>query len=204
MMNRTAAFFVMIFSWTVLSGQGGNAPYTSNFKSYLRIDGQTNISRFNLQQVIGDQAICNPDNSSWIYNQAKKRYEIYIPVREFRASNKMIYTDFLTLVNSGTHPDIIVHIGKTDFINLFNSYHSARIPVGITVAGKTRIYNIQCALSRCEGNSMIIQGLHQLNLTDFKLEPPSKTLGLIHVKNELIVKFEFRLPYNSTAIARRF
>mgnify|MGYP006292190747 FL=1 len=174
--------------------QTGLAEHRSDCGNTIRIAGETNLSSFSLRQEVTNEYICGPDNSRWIHNPGKERYEVMIPVKQFRATNRMVYKDFLDLLQVEKHPEIVLIIPDEEFYSLYNPGSVVPTKVGIRVAGVTRFYRIRCRVIPCVPGDLVITGEKSLKLTDFKLEPPVKSLGMIRVKNELIVNFEFRLP----------
>ncbi len=174
--------------------QTGLAEHRSDCGNTIRIAGETNLSRFSLRQEVTDTYICGQDNSRWIHNPGKERYEVLIPVRQFSATNRMVYKDFLDLLRVEKHPEIALFIPEEEFNSLYDPGAVVTTKVGINVAGVTRFYRIRCRVIPCVPGDLVITGEKSLKLTDFKLEPPVKSLGMIRVKNELIVNFEFRLP----------
>lgn len=54
----------------------------------------------------------------------------------------------------------------------------------------------RCYIIECKYGNKIIHGEKTVKLTDFKLDPPVKSFGLIKVKNELNINFEFKIPDN--------
>ncbi len=176
------------------SAQASLAEHRSDCGNTIRIAGETNLSSFSLRQEVINEYICGQGHSRWTYDAGKKRYEVIIPVRQFNANNRMVYNDFLDLLQAEKHPEIVLFIPDEEFHSLYNPGKVVTTRVGIRVSGVTRYYRIRCRVSPCVPGDLLITGKKSLKLTDFKLEPPVKSLGMIRVKNELIVNFEFRLP----------
>lgn len=178
------------------SGQDRLGDFEAKCQNFISITGGTNLNEFELQQEVPESLVCGIGDSKWIPYPEKELYVISIPVRNFSATNKMVYKDFLKLVNVSTYPDIKIFMDDEQFNNLYSGRNFYTAKIGVIVSGVTRYYRIPCAISPCVDGRITVSGSQGLMLTDFKLEPPEKTLGLIKVQNQLIINFEFRLPLN--------
>jgi len=162
--------------------------------NYISISGATNISDFTLEQNVPDDLVCGTGESRWLPLPEENIYLITVPVRNFSANNRVVYRDFLDLVNVRKHPYIQIFMDDKDFQSLFGHKKSYSPTIGVTVSGVTRYYRINCYISECVNGKTAITGQQSVNLTDFKLAPPEKSLGLIKVQDELIINFEFTMP----------
>lgn len=165
--------------------------------NYISIIGETNINMFSLDQYVPEDLICGAGDSRWIQLPDEEVYLIRIPVRNFEASNRIVYKDFLDMIDVKDHPYISIFMDESEFRMLFQDRSFFLPRIGISVAGTTRYYQVPCQVSDCVDGKISVSGRKTLKLTDFKLAPPTKTMGLIKVQNELIINFEFSLPSES-------
>ncbi len=173
---------------------------TPTCMSYLVIIGESNVNRFSFtfKNPAPDKVGIPRNNLLW------NGTELFIPVREFEASNPHMYKDFLQQMQESRFPYISIR-----FIDFSNEKHTDSVShlkynVGITLAGVTREYSIDCELVSC-GNNSTIKGAETLKLTDFNIPPPQKLNGLIKVKDEISVSFSIMInftPENTFAISR--
>lgn len=184
-----------------LSGSEYTRPELSGLSNscnnYISITGETNINMFSLDQFVPDDLICGAGDSRWIQLPDEELYLIRIPVRNFEASNRIVYKDFLEMIDVKEHPYIHIFMDESEFGMLFQDRSFFLPRIGISVAGTTRYYQVPCQVSNCIDGKISVSGHKTLKLTDFKLAPPQKTMGLIKVQNELIINFEFSLPSES-------
>lgn len=168
--------------------------------SYLVIMGESNVNRFSFTFTNpSPDKVSNPGN-----NMLWNGMELYIPVREFEASNPIMYKDFLHQMQESRFPYISIR-----FIDFITEKHTDSVShlkynVGITLAGVTREYAIDCEIVSC-GNNTTIKGAEMLKLTDFNIPPPQKLNGLIKVRNEISVSFSLMInftPENTFAVSR--
>ncbi len=187
-------FILYMLSCGLVHGQSTLSSLHSICNNFISISGETNLNSFELQQKVPDHLICGADDSQWVPVPEEKLYMITIPVHNFIANNSIVYKDFLKLVNAPEHPNIFIFISEDQLESLFKGRSSYSPTIGVFVNGVTRTYKIPCQISDCFDGKITLSGSTILMLTDFKLDPPQKSLGLIKVQNELIVKFEFGLP----------
>lgn len=140
--------------------------------------------------------LCAPGESGWIHYPGSSFYEIRIPVKNFRANNHFDYKDFLDLIKASEYPYITIQIRTNQFQEFYDYGKSYYPRLKISIAGVTRPVPVECTVIKCSFGERIISGNKNLKLTDFKLDPPIKSLGLIKVKNELNINFEFKIPEN--------
>lgn len=167
---------------------------SASCQNYICIEGATNINSFSLEQNVPEDLVCGTGDSRWLPVPKQELYLITIPVRNFSANNKIVYKDFLDLVDVGKHPYIRIFLEEEEFLNLFSGKMHYNPVIGVNVSGVTHKYRINCIISECIDGNITIRGYKKVKLTDFKLAPPEKSLGLIKVQDELIINFEFSMP----------
>jgi polyisoprenoid-binding protein YceI len=106
-----------------------------------------------------------------------------------------MYEDFLILMNASEYPRIKVSFSKQQLKKSLQHTTNVNCPdVRITIAGITRIYKIQCSMVKC-ADDLYLRGEEMIRLSDFKLKPPAKLLGLVKVNNEINVNFGFIITF---------
>lgn len=124
-----------------------------------------------------------------------------IPVKDFQCANDLVYRDFLTLLKANQYPLMKIVIPQESFYQLGKDNSSTLHGVIITIAGVSKDYDIICTIDDRRDNSSILNGTARIMLTDLKIEPPVKFLGLVKVKDEIIVNFGFCLEDKGTALS---
>jgi hypothetical protein len=186
------AFWVLI----LLAGKDITAQPTSKQLSlrnnsclnFIHITGESNINQFSFTFNQAD----NPGPGSGRYPDTADVI-IRIPIREFRASNQMMYDDFLHMMKESEYPLIEICLKRKQLNDRVQSGNNSLCPdIRITIAGVTKIYKIDCFLFPCAEN-LFIQGEKKLRLTDFHLTPPVKLKGLVKVSDDINVDFGFMI-----------
>ena len=187
---------IFLFSFETFGQKSDHTSRASDCTNFIQINGKTNLNNFFLEQNIRGNYLCGPGNSEWMYQPELSKYEMRIPVSKFEANNPFVYHDFLSLIRASEYPYIRILIDEDDFQNIYSNKNSFNSDVQISLAGVTKTFSIECMVTACNYPNMIISGTKIIKLTDFKLDPPEKSFGLIKVKNELSINFEFKLPDN--------
>jgi hypothetical protein len=171
--------------WTVMTS---NNEYPAN---YVYITGETNINCFECKydNKRDDQ---NSDNVLLKHPQIPgQTIETQIPINEFECSNSMMYNDFQKLLKGYEFPYIKIEIDPSQIKNILPYKQAVDLDVAITIADVKNVQSISCSVISCEDSNVKISGVATINLADFRLKPPVKFMGLVKVKDEVIINFSF-------------
>jgi hypothetical protein len=116
---------------------------------------------------------------------------IIIPVEEFKCTNKFVYKDFLTLLKVQQYPYLEIDIPYNSGTKNKLANSVILRGVTITVAGVSNQYDISCKIDKGDNENQILDGTVRIKLTDLEISPPVKFFGLVKVKNEIIINFQF-------------
>jgi len=174
--------------------------YYKDCHSFIRIDGGSNLSTFSFTYSTSSLS------DAWQIIEIKDTgfFSVAVPVRDFEASNPLMYDDFLKLIKAREFPVLMIIISKKQLERSFKTERTSCPDIEIMLAGVTRIYKIDCDFYDC-GNNLFIQGLKMINLSDFNIQPPVKLNGLVKVKDEIEVKFGLIITFtgeNQTIASR--
>jgi hypothetical protein len=157
--------------------------------NFIHITGESNVNQFSFNFNQGEILSHSRNNSS-----DSADVIIRIPIREFRASNQMMYSDFLEMMKESEYPTIEICFKRKQLNRAHTGDYGSCPDIRITIAGVTRIYKIDCSILPC-ANNMFIQGEKKLKLTDFHLKPPVKLKGLVKVSDDINVNFGFMITF---------
>lgn len=157
--------------------------------NFIHITGESNVNQFsfsfNQSEILNRKVGGSSDTGDVI---------IRIPIREFRASNQMMYSDFLEMMKESEYPIIEICFKRKQLYRANAGNNGSCPDIQITIAGVTRVYKIDCSIFPCADN-LFIQGEKKLKLTDFRLKPPVKLKGLVKVSNDINVNFGFMITF---------
>jgi hypothetical protein len=190
--------YVLLFSTLLLStgrdilAQPAARPLSERKNSclnFIHITGESNVNQFSFtfnQSELPSHSSGGPRDTADVI--------IRIPIREFRASNQMMYSDFLHMMKESEFPIIEICFKRKQLNGVPSGNYNSCPDIRITIAGVTRIYKIDCSIVPCADN-LFIQGEKRLKLTDFHLTPPVKLKGLVKVSDNINVNFGFMITF---------
>lgn len=174
---------------------GGSGTNYNDCKGHISIQGSTNINTFKLNNSLSQIILkrCNHDKDS--FASLAKKYWLQIPAKNFKADNPQIYRDFLSLIKAKTYPMIKVGLSLADLHRISGCSKPTTFTVEVQMAGNSCTYFVNCRFSACSNNCIVVSGSQKMKLTDFRITPPEKILGLIKVNNEILVNFGFVVSF---------
>lgn len=192
----------IILALLILAGNvAGRNPESNgiNCSGYIRIKGKTNIQDFELLSLFENAgwAISGPES-----NPSDNIYRLSIPVNSFSGNSPHLEKDFRILLQSDQHP--LIWIGFHNQVDSTLQPGTFLKDVEISIAGHTRVYEIPCEIISSDEHSFYIRGSRQIPISDFKLNPPTKLLGLVRVKEFIHINFcvSFTLSSNLQTVDR--
>ncbi len=188
--NIIMAGVLLIYEGTLLqlySADKKDKP--SGCSDYIIIHGESNINRF---AFIYNHSI-NPEYDIRGPGRSQTMLEIAIPVRDFVATNPLMYNDFLSLLKSSEYPEIMISFPAS--VTEKREGNSVA-EVKITIAGITRAYPVVWSVSGCN-EGIFLRGSESMLLSDFRLQRPERLSGLIKVNDQISVSFGFIINFTT-------
>lgn len=158
--------------------------------SQVVISGTSNVNKFTCSyEVPGLEVPVHMVYRESLDEIHFKNANLQLESNLFDCGGKAINKDFKELLKTEKHPWIKLRLLYVDP----PSPDTKKVGVGmeITIAGVSRTYATE--LDSEQRGDIFVDGTLALNLTDFKLEPPKKVLGLIKVDDQVMVDIKLRL-----------
>jgi hypothetical protein len=201
LIHHILRFFTVFFLATGISYSGYSQSYYTvsgmkNCTNYIYIGVESNINQFSF---LYSSLYLDHD---WNYGMKQDTgyVEISVPVKDFEASNPLMYNDFLKLLKAKEYPSLQIDISSRQLQSAWIDNDIAIPKVRITLAGISRTYEIGCAFNNCS-NNLYISGATTLRLSDFDIVPPSKLNGLVKVRDEIRVNFGLSITFADTNLS---
>ncbi|MFO7721794.1 MAG: hypothetical protein R6V49_01085 [Bacteroidales bacterium] len=195
MVHLNAILVVFLAVQAIFSGPEKKSPAyapSASQQGTVAVKGSSNVNEFRLDATVGSISVNAGDYQSGSSGKdQQKRCFIKIPVKDFKTDNQMIYRDFLEMVKSKQHPDILIGIDYSFLEKVQREKKSGKTYVEVNLAGVSRIYEMCINYSGKTGAYTRLSGSETMKLTDFKLNPPQRIFGIVRVSNEIIVNFDF-------------
>lgn len=181
---------VLIFTlWGVLfSSKREEANLVFLPKSSLVIDGKSNVNKFNCvynSKKLNDTLMIRYEkkDKKYLFNNAR----LNLSNDQFDCGGKGINRDFHKLLRTKEHPFIQMRL-KSVF--LFDNKDSVVANIEYEINKIKKSYSVPISYSK-KLNTIHISGEKKLNIKDFDLKPPKKLLGIIKVKENIGIHFDF-------------
>ncbi|HKL38533.1 MAG TPA: hypothetical protein VJ876_06510 [Bacteroidales bacterium] len=188
----------LLIGFSALFPLKGQEPVSFHLQS-LNIQGKTNVSRFtfSFDSSITHQLKLNKNNPT-----AGRKEEVLfrIPIKAFRSGNKMMRKDFQELLKASQYPHIKVSIEKDKLLDILQGIYLSDLELNISLAGQTQAVQSQYDIQYQSTDRMLLEGLTNLKLKQFNLKPPQKMMGLVQVKNSILINFDIVLTQQKTAL----
>lgn len=174
--------------------------------SQLQIIGKTNLGQFSCHcnqwdQVKNDQFIGRVENHKIFFDHAS----LEIPVEALECQNRMMTSDLHELLCDENDQGIIQVTFKEAqwYVNsLWSEKISLNKPIGyfdvlLTIGGITKDSKVEIFSSKeqTEQQTLSTKGKIALKLNEFNIEPPTKMLGMVKVKNTLVIDLNLNFTW---------
>jgi hypothetical protein len=196
-MYQLAISHLMLFllsCWLPVAEINRNVTVIIEPGSYLKINGSTNVNHFSCSYTgeIGQDTMnvgaIQKSNGTITLDRAILNVE----VDRFDCGNQVMNKDFRSLLEYEEHPMLRLHILSIAMPEKGQDQHTAMAKVRFTIAGENETYQLPVRLMG-EQKANIYRGEKVLDITDFRLTPPRKFLGMIVVDEEVVIDFQLNL-----------
>ncbi|HKL39531.1 MAG TPA: hypothetical protein VJ894_02580 [Cryomorphaceae bacterium] len=123
-----------------------------------------------------------------------------LPVLDFDCGGSIINKDFANLLNYHEHSDIQVSFKNAHWYEKEKRIKNIQrgLPIGyftveLTIAGHSKEKRLRIFSSHMDRNILFSRGSLELNMTEFGIAPPEKFLGMVKVKDSLIIRFDLKI-----------
>ncbi|MDG1572751.1 hypothetical protein OZ410_10525 [Robiginitalea sp. M366] len=163
-------------------------------ESRVVIHGTSNLTGFSCSYMPEKIATALPVR----YSETESRYvfeHARLKLRNdcFDCGGRMINRDFREMLLTEDYPHVQLDLRYVDADAAGSG--QVRAGIGVTLAGKTRTYDI---ILKCDQTDQwCISGELPMKLSDFGLEPPRKVLGMIRVDDQIRVNLNILLQFSA-------
>ncbi|MGB3179910.1 MAG: YceI family protein [Cyclobacteriaceae bacterium] len=160
--------------------------------STVAIEGYTNVNTFTCTYCGDTPAVENTieaaeETGEWSLNPQNAR--IALEVNAFDCGIKQMNEDFRELLNAPSHPTLQIGISTVKYLEA-DLYSITAI---LQVAGTSRQVCLPLRITRDTTGMLRARGTLSVHLTDFGLEPPTRLMGMVKVKDKIKVIFDLWL-----------
>jgi hypothetical protein len=161
-------------------------------ESNLYFEGRTNISNFRcgITSYLRPDTLCfcREDNSKAILSV---KGGLSIDVNCIECQQPYMNKDLRKTLKAGECP--FMKIALLSIGNFAGDVKNVKGKVAITLAGVTRILDVDYTVQPVDENNLRLYGREQVLFADFDLTPPRKMAGLVKVEQQINVNFMLAL-----------
>jgi len=165
-------------------------------QSQFWIQGEASTIDFvcHVSRVSGHAEI-PPTKADRAVSQAERRPEavVRVLVKAFDCGNSRMTTDLQDALRMASHPEIrfeLVHATVGRAAERAGEWHIVHVLGTLTIAGTKRLVRVQAKGRALDRHRFHVRGCKPVYMRYFNIEPPTRALGLIKVKNRVVVKFD--------------
>jgi hypothetical protein len=161
-------------------------------ESNLYFEGRTNISNFRC----GITSYLRPDTLCFCREDISKAIRgviggLSIDVNGFECQQSYMNKDLRKALKATECP--FMKISLLSIGNFTGNVPQVKGKVAISLAGVTRILDIDYTVQAIDGNRLRLYGRQQVLFSDFEITPPRKMAGLVKVEQQIDVNFMLAL-----------
>ena len=160
----------------------------------VSLKGSTNINTFDCDMDIEPledmHVVVMPSKNGFEFTGVLFR----LPSSSFECNKKLMTKEMHQLLKVDVFPDLILEVrnfhkfeatGEDDF--------SVSSDVTVTICDQTRDEVFTDCYWKRRGNKRFLGGYHEIQLTDYSIDPPKKMLGTVVTRNTIGLEFEIKL-----------
>ncbi|MEZ5056726.1 MAG: YceI family protein [Saprospiraceae bacterium] len=186
------AISIFLFGFSMLQ----NVAYNIDPSSKLYLAGSSNVVDFtcNCTQGFPDNEVYFQEDAAkkkWIFKGA----ELKIQSRKLDCGNKGMNRDMYNTLKADKYPTITIELLETtqphdkSFME-GNHWVGMDAKVAITIAGVRKIHNLAVESKKLSNTKFEFKSCQTLYMTDFGIEPPKPFMGMIKVKDEILIHMD--------------
>ena len=162
--------------------------------SSVTVRGSTNVNKF--QCKIGrytgkDTLLLTAERGKGAYF---KRGNVKLEASLFDCEKHVITKDFAETIQAKKYPNITINFISLERLPEFaKTEEPFKGKLMITLANASAPAEVRCRIIKDKNNLIHLKGWHLFKFSDFKLEPPTKMMGLIKVEELITVDFHMVL-----------
>lgn len=170
-------------------------------ESKLFLEGETNVSDFecictgvdNFPPLFLEVEPIN-DNSQFIFDDAR----LDIKTKNLDCGHKVMNSDLYDALQAHKHPFISIELEKASLFTKATHLHNNQWALAsskaiLTIAGTSRPINLRVNTCKLDNNTYRFISKYAVNMTDFGIAPPTAMLGMIKVKNQIVINFDLHV-----------
>lgn len=191
----TPLLFALLFSPVNNTPLAMEVKYSIDTASSITIAGESNVSAFQCLYSEGLPTGYVTIIRDGVLDQKVEfsKSVLDIKIKSFDCKNSLMNRDLYNAMNADKNPFIRIELQKAFILKSVNELHPKRdltIEISLTINETCKRELIDLVVEETASNMLKITGSKSIKMTDYNITPPSAMMGLIKVKNLIIIQFE--------------
>lgn len=157
--------------------------------SKLNIKGTSNVTDFTCKcEEVFPQLQMTLNNSG---TKAEfKKTMLSLRAKKLDCGNKAMNNDMYDTMKADDYPNIEIQLLESNAADLNSEWLTLQAAANLTIAGTTRKESFTIQAKKIDELQYRIKGSKALKMTDYGMTPPRPMLGLIKVKDEIVLDLD--------------
>lgn len=173
------------------------------------IQGQATTHNFTcrVERVKGRARLPSPSGGPAENEEIQAKVVVRVPVEAFDCGNDRMTRDLQETLKMEEHPEIrfeLVHATVGGHMDSSKHWRNIEALGTLTIAGTKRLTRESVAGRALDEDHFRVRGCIPIRMTYYGIEPPTKALGLIRVKNRVEVQFDLLAQVQGGSTSSRF
>ncbi len=197
---RVTFLLMLLFKITsALAGSGSLYSYSVHERSRILLTGTTNVNSY---ECVSDSEIPRgslmadflPGSNAIYFNDAI----LVLEVSSFDCGNRLMNKDLHQALGGSESPFIEINLLEARPVSSMQRPNSGkiRVEISININGTTKNTDLVVDYRNADRYNYIISGSKELKMSDFGIDPPSPALGLVRVRDQVVIHFDLLVEAN--------
>ena len=195
MKSMITSFFILLLV-TTLSAESQNPvteAYTLAEQSTMTVEGTSTIHDWELE--VKDLSTSVALNPELLQNEQPaspvSNVSLTVPVKKMDSGKGGMNRKIYGALKEDEHPNITFSLDSTELATPpENGSFTLNVSGNLTIAGHTRAISLPVTGTLTEEGNLRFAGSYKLNMTDYKVDPPTAVFGTIRSGEEVTIKFD--------------
>ncbi|MBW6498471.1 MAG: YceI family protein [Bacteroidales bacterium] len=195
-------YITILLLFLTLSGMAGSGSFYSyavNERSRILLTGTTNVNSY---ECVSDSEIPRgnmmtdilPGSNAIYFNDAILGLE----VSSFDCGNRLMNKDLHQALGGSKSPFIKINLLEARPVSSIQRPNSGkiRVEIAISINGTTKNTDLVVDYRSNDSFTYTISGTKALKMSDFGIDPPSPAMGLVRVRDQVVIHFDLLIETN--------
>lgn len=193
-------FISLLFSGFTIA-QNNNDTITLSLEQghEMKIDGSANVRDWDadverINATVEMKKFDTSDLSSLTADHFKK-LELEIPVDNIESDSRRLTRNLHDYLNKDQHPTITFRLNGVESVELDGNNARINAKGVLSVAGQEKTIDMNVN-AKINGNKVTFEGVQDLLMTDFGIDPPTAVMGTVRARDEIQIIYSLTFSIN--------